>query len=418
MVVAPIGRDGDLIRAHLKRAGIEAESYENTAAAIRQARNGMAGVILTDEALDSHSLQQWKHLIERQPAWSDLPFILLTSAANEPRYSGLSTKVLGTLGNVTILDRPLRVEMLVSTANSCLRARRRQYEIRDHMERRRAADEALRESEKLAVAGRLAASIAHEINNPLEGIMNLIFLIDRSQNLEEIKKYVKITESELQRVSEIVSQTLRFHRTPTVPTENDLGALIHSSVALFKAKVREKDAELTTDLDEVSAFCSAGEIRQAIINLLGNALDSMQPGGRLHVRARRARNYETNENGVRISVSDTGHGIPPGVREHIFQQFFTTKGNLGTGLGLWLTKDIVTRNRGNLRFRSRTSHPSGTVFTMWLPAKSRENVMESPDAEEEDPAVLLAQGSLRTVRAAPRCAAASNRFSLDAGRAR
>lgn len=387
-MVAPIGRDGDLICSHLSRAGIQASCFPNTLAAVRHSRDGVAGVILTDEALDLHSLQQWKHFIERQPAWSDLPFILLTSAASEPRYSVLSAKALVTLGNVTVLDRPLRIEMLVSTANSCLRARRRQYEIRDHMERRRAADEALREAEKLAVAGRLAASIAHEINNPLEGIMNLIFLIDGSENLGEIKKYVKIAESELQRVSEIVSQTLRFHRTPTTMAKNDLSALILSSVALFKAKVREKNVELTTDLEEVSAFCSAGEIRQAIINLLGNALDSMRPGGRVHIRARRARNYQTNEKGVNISVSDTGQGIPAGVREHIFQQFFTTKGNLGTGLGLWLTKDIVTRNRGNLRFRSRTSQPSGTVFTMWLPEKSSEGAQESLDTEE-DPAVLL-----------------------------
>jgi signal transduction histidine kinase len=384
VVVAPLGRDGDLICTQLTRSGFVADCLKDSAAAIRHAREGVGAVIVTDEALDSGSLQQWHHFVERQPGWSDLPFILLTSGSNEPRYAGLSVGAREALGNVTILDRPVRIEMLVSAANSCLRARRRQYEIRDHIERRRAAEEALRESEKLAVAGRLAASIAHEINNPLEGITNLVFLINASNNMEEIKRYVKVAEAELQRVSEIVSQTLRFHRTPTKPSQIDLNSLISSSVALFKAKLREKDVELTTDLAEVSAYCSAGEVRQSVVNLIGNALDAMpHGGGRLHIRLRSAAHPRTREAGVRITISDTGDGIPEHVRKNIFQQFFTTKGNLGTGLGLWLTKDIVTRNNGVLSFRSRTKKPSGTVFSVWLPAKPRREASEESSVEEQ-----------------------------------
>ena len=393
VVAAPVGRDGELICAQLRRSGLQADCFSDSGSAIRHAREGVAAVIVTDEALEPVALQQWRHFVERQPGWSDLPFILLTSGSSEPRYAGLSSRVRDMLGNVTILDRPVRIEMLLSAANSCMRARRRQYEIRDHIERRRAADEALRESEKLAVAGRLAASIAHEINNPLEGIMNLIFLVNSSKDMEEIKRYIKVAEGELQRVSEIVSQTLRFHRTPTIPTETDLSSLITSSLALFKAKLREKEVQLTTELAEVLAFCSAGEIRQSVVNLIGNALDAMPRGGRLHVRLRRARNLRSGEEGARILVCDTGDGIPEGVRRSIFQQFFTTKGNLGTGLGLWLTKDIVTRNHGVLSFRSRTTKPSGTVFSIWLPAKERKAAEESESESEEGPAYAFEDAS-------------------------
>jgi signal transduction histidine kinase len=388
VVVAPIGRDGELLCAQLKRAGLQADSYENTSVAIRHAREGVGGVIVTEEALDPHAVQLWRHFLERQPAWSDLPFIVLTSGGIEPRLNSMSLNVRESLGNVTIIDRPVRLEMLMSAANACLRARRRQYEIRDHIERRRAANDALRESEKLAVAGRLAASIAHEINNPLAGIMNLIYLIGGTDDLAQVKKYAKAAESELQRVSEIVNQTLRFHRAPTTPAKTDLAALISSALALFKARLRDKSVEVARDFRDVSAFCSAGEIRQAVVNLVGNALDAMPKGGVLKVRARPAKNPATGETGVRISVGDTGHGIPEDVRGNLFQQFFTTKGKVGTGLGLWLTKDIVVRNRGTLRYHTRVKPPTGTVFSIWLPCNPADSNGHDGRRDASEPAAL------------------------------
>jgi signal transduction histidine kinase len=369
VVVAPIGRDGDLICVQLRRAGLHAECWQASTEAIRHARDYVAGVIVTDEALDNQSVELWRQHIERQPAWSDLPFIVLTSSTGDQRFHATLVKIRELLGNVTILDRPVRVEMLLSAADACLRARRRQYEIRDHIERRRAANDALRESEKLAVAGRLAASIAHEINNPLEGIMNLIYLIAGSDNIEQVRKFADLADAELQRVSEIVNQTLRFHRMPTIPAPTELGSLINSALALFKARFREKEIRLVQDVDDVSAFCSAGEIRQALVNLVGNALDAMPPRGTLTVRARRATHAKNGESGVRISVADTGTGIAEDVRGKLFQQFFTTKGSVGTGLGLWLTKEIVDRNRGTIRYHTRVKAPSGTVFSIWLPCE-------------------------------------------------
>jgi signal transduction histidine kinase len=171
---------------------------------------------------------------------------------------------------------------------------------------------------------------------------------------------------ELQRISEIVSQTLRFHRAPAKPAFTDVAELATSALALFRGKLRERNISEFIAAEPTFAFCSAGEIRQAVVNLIGNALDAMADGGRLHLRV-----SSVSRNGApcaRLTIADTGSGIRAEIRSSLFNQFFTTKGSRGTGLGLWLTRDIVLRNCGRLRFRSRTSTPSGTVFTIYLPS--------------------------------------------------
>jgi signal transduction histidine kinase len=217
----------------------------------------------------------------------------------------------------------------------------------------------------MAVAGRLAATMAHEVNNPLEALGNLLYLVENCGTLEEAQSLGRMATTELKRISEIIDHTLRLHRAPAKATLIDIGELAYSAVALFRARIREHHISDSLSAQKSYAYCSEGEIRQALVNLIGNAVDAMPDGGNLSVRV-----STVTTNGVRyarITVADTGTGIRKEVRPHLFTQFFTTKGRLGTGLGLWLTRDIVHRNRGKLRFRSRVESPSGTVFAMYLP---------------------------------------------------
>ena len=156
------------------------------------------------------AISLWAARIADQPSWSDFPLILLTATGEVNEESHRKMRVREPLGNVVLLERPVRPETLVSTVQAALRSRRRQYQMRDYIARNRAAEEAMRRSEKLAVAGRLAASIAHEINNPLESVTNLLYLIGTSSSLQEAKKHKVIAEKELARVSEIVTQTLQL----------------------------------------------------------------------------------------------------------------------------------------------------------------------------------------------------------------
>ncbi len=246
---------------------------------------------------------------------------------------------------------------------------------------RKRSEEALRRSEKLAVTGRLAASIAHEINNPLEAITNLLFLLHGASDLPDAeKKYVSMAEHEVQRIAEITQQTLRFYRQPTQPTRVTMEELLDSVLNLYQGRIHALDLRVERDYDpSLSLFCFAGEIRQVFANLVGNSIDASCNGGRLVIRARRSRDWRNPEQtGIRFAVADTGAGMGPDVREHIFEAFFTTKEVTGTGLGLWVSQEIILKHHGLVRVRSlvasvdpaATVRGSGTVFEIFLPDRS------------------------------------------------
>ena len=225
---------------------------------------------------------------------------------------------------------------------------------------RKRSEEALRRSEKLAVTGRLAASIAHEINNPLEAITNLLFLLRNSSDLPDAaKQYVTMAEHEVHRIAEITQQTLRFYRQPTQPSRVTLEELLDSVLNLYQSRIHALDLQVERDYDAGGTlFCFAGEIRQVFANLVGNSIDASSNGGRLVIRARRSRDWKNPEQtGIRFAVADTGAGMEPEVREHIFEAFFTTKEVTGTGLGLWVSREIIHKHRGFVRVRSRSAAP-------------------------------------------------------------
>jgi len=233
----------------------------------------------------------------------------------------------------------------------------------------RKAELALIQSEKLAVVGRLASSIAHEINNPLESVTNLIYLAQVSDTLEESRSYLSTAEIELRRAAAITTQTLRFHRQATSPQLMNMRDLVDTVLSIYQGRINNAHIRIEhRNRARRKVHCFDGEIRQVLSNLVGNALDVMHSGGCLIVREREATNWRTGEPGVSITIADNASGMSPQVQARIFNPFFTTKGVTGTGLGLWVSKEIVQRHNGVLNVRSSQSpEHHGTVFTLFLP---------------------------------------------------
>jgi len=366
VVVAPLGRDADLISGFLNGSGCPTICVRHVREVEAEDCAMLLGLVLTDEALLRSGLDAVKRIVHSQPVWSDLPVILLTSSAMEPACAALASQARIEVRSLILLERPIRKEMLLSAIQVAFNARQKQLQVRDAAVKQFQSDEALRKSEHLAVAGRLVATLAHEVNNPLEALGNLLFLVENSSTLEEAHSFGQLAVKEFQRISEIVDHTLKFHRAPTKPTFTDVSELAMSAVALFRGKLRERQIRERITAERAFGYCNEGEIRQALVNLIGNAVDAMKDGGSLRVHV-----MPVSVDGVeyaRLTVADTGAGIRKEIRSQLFRQFFTTKGSSGTGLGLWLTRDIVERNSGRLRFRSRTEAPSGTVFVIYLPS--------------------------------------------------
>jgi signal transduction histidine kinase len=495
-VIAPTGRDSELITAVLKKHGVSAQAGTVAALLAGSADDALLGpILIAEEALNPSVIEALASFLRVQPSWSDLPILILTGSGRETlRTSQLQAERLP-LGSPVLLERPIRTATLVSSVQAALRARARQYEIRTavaqlreeralleamldnlpvgvvlakasgeivrgnrrldeitrhplipspdfnshaewkafHRDGRKVSGEeyplprairsghaqppeeylyergdgtrawvsiaaspilneagevtggvvalsdidlqkrselALIQNEKLAAVGRLAASISHEINNPLEAVTNLIYLSRHSENLpSDVRGYLASADQELSRVSQIVSHTLRFHRQSTNPTSLLPQDLLAPTVGLFAGRMANAQIELDLRHRHGDLItCYEGEIRQVLNNLVGNAIDSMRNGGRLVIRTQRSRLWKQDVSGVRITIADTGCGVSRDVVKHIFDAFFTTKGINGTGLGLWISKGIIEKHSGDLRVRSRADIPkTGTVFSLFLP---------------------------------------------------
>jgi len=232
----------------------------------------------------------------------------------------------------------------------------------------RAAEKALIRSEKLASVGRLASSIAHEINNPLESVTNLLYLLQSQVATEEAKGLVMTAQEELARVSHIANHTLRFHRQSTKATDVDLGELFSSILGLYRGRFSNSGINVEVRTAGASTLrCYDGEMRQILVNLIGNAFDATRSGGRL-ILACRDITLRAGLRGVRITIADSGTGIDAAVLDHIFEAFYTTKGIGGTGLGLWIIQELIDKVGGSVRVRSSTKPGrSGTVFILTFP---------------------------------------------------
>jgi PAS domain S-box-containing protein len=233
---------------------------------------------------------------------------------------------------------------------------------------RRVQQEKLLLSEKLAATGRLAATIAHEINNPLESVLNLIYLARTSRaETAKVRQYLETAEKEITRVSHIARHTLGFYRETSVPSEIDLAALLEEVLAVYDSRLRASNIVLTKDFVVVPAIRGLrGEFHQVFSNLISNAIDAMRDGGSLRIAMREPEGGR--DLGVVVSLEDTGMGIPPENIPRLFEPFFTTKPAAGTGLGLWVVRQFVLSWGGTIDVQSSTDSPKhGTAFTIFFP---------------------------------------------------
>jgi PAS domain S-box-containing protein len=244
---------------------------------------------------------------------------------------------------------------------------------------RREAEQALRKFEKLSAAARLSAAMAHEINNPLGAVGNLIYLAKHTAGLpKSAADQLALAEQELERVAHVVRQTLGFYRESSRAEAVDIPELIDSVLKIFSLRVTEKKIRLARNFGECApVYAVRGEIRQVVSNLLVNAIEAVNEGGGISVVVQMA--GAGKGRAVEITVSDDGHGIVPENIEHIFEPFFTTKAGTGTGLGLWVAKEIVERHHGSIAVEAAEdqSEGRGTTFTVRLPAE-RQGAAVSP----------------------------------------
>jgi PAS domain S-box-containing protein len=241
--------------------------------------------------------------------------------------------------------------------------------------RRRQTEQTLRASERLASAGRLSATIAHEIRNPLDTVANLIYLLQREHQPNDAHvHYLQMASDELARIAQITSQLLTFHREARSPTEVSLKEVLESVLVLFAPQLKQShvavECRLETDRT-VRGF--PGELRQVFSNLVGNAIEAMSGGGRLVLHARQSSlASDPASKGIRVTVLDNGPGIPPGVRKNLFTAFYTTKGEKGTGLGLWISRGILEKHEGTIHVNSSIrAGRSGTAFSVFLPFEQK-----------------------------------------------
>ena len=227
------------------------------------------------------------------------------------------------------------------------------------------AQEALRTSEKLAATGRMAATIAHEINNPLEAVMNLLYLIETgTDSSDDVLKLATQAQTELARVAHIARQTLAFYRDSTRPLDVDLHEIIDSLLDIYKREIQDKGLAVSMQIEDgLTVHGFAGELRQVFANLIRNAVEAIQAKGSLQIRGKKE-----SDGRVLITVKDSGPGVPASIQERIFEPFFTTKGVNGTGLGLWVTQGIVQKHGGVITVASPPNGGvSGAEFTILLP---------------------------------------------------
>ena len=247
---------------------------------------------------------------------------------------------------------------------------------------RRLTEQTLQASDRLTQAGRMAATIAHEIRNPLDTVSNLLYLLRQKSYPEpDTRQYLELASEELARITQITGQLLTFHREAHAPVQVDLCKVLESVLTLYSPQVQMGGVRITRRFETHRAVRGfPGELRQVFANLVSNAIHSMPGGGQLllHVYESSLQSDQSRR-GVRVTVLDNGTGIPPEVRSNLFAPFYTTKGEAGTGLGLWVTRGIIEKHEGTIHFIS-TVRPgrSGTAFSVFLPFQQRDGKLDLP----------------------------------------
>lgn len=281
------------------------------------------------------------------------------------------------MGNHTILIRKDGTELNIADSGAPIRNKKGEtigivLVFRDITMERKTQD-ALIANEKLAVAGRLAATIAHEIHNPLDSVSNLLYLMRNGASKEESVQFMDMADQELARVTQISRAMLGLYRESRAPVVVDLKEMLHEILLLLERRLSELGVTVSTDIPaSISVAGFPAELRQVFTNLITNAAEAAEPGGEVKISiATQPTSVDASGNkmqpGATITIADNGPGIPEDVKPHLFQPFFTTKGERGTGLGLWVSRGIVNKHGGIISFSSDTSPAAhGTAVSVFL----------------------------------------------------
>ncbi|MFB3813301.1 MAG: sensor histidine kinase [Terriglobales bacterium] len=348
--------DSELLRVHLTRAGydVQIERVE-TQAALEKALDRQAwDIIVSDYVMPTFSAPAALAIMKQRGL--DLPFIILSGAIGEDTA-------------VAAMRAGAHDYLMKGKLARLVPAIERELQECEYRRERKRTEEALRSAEKLASLGRLAASIAHEVNNPLEAVTNLLYLMGQCQMDQTARDYLSTAEQELDRVSEIVRQALAFSRVSTEKATASVAQMIEEVLRLYAPRIQAGNVQVAKDVDADATV--PAELRQVFSNLIINAVDAVPKGGRVRLHTWRCHDLHSGRPGIRLVVADDGIGIPPDHRPDIFKPFFTTKTNKGNGLGLWISREIVQKHGGSIRVRSSVRPGrSGTVFSVFMPLQS------------------------------------------------
>ena len=423
LVLAPIGRDAPAAAHNLAESNLTCMICSDLDDLNAKLQEGAAAALVTEEAFLQGSTQALEKWVIAQPAWSDFPFIVLTSRATSPAAHAYRLRLLESLGNVSMLERPLNTVTLISSVRAALRARRRQYEVQDHLldretsaaqmenlvrERtgqleqaneqlrqqiaeRRQAEAALQQAQKMEVIGQMTGGVAHDFNNLLTAVLGNLELAMRRGTDDGIRHYLEGATHAAQRGAKITSQLLAFSRTQRLQTEPiDLNSIVtRMGDLLFRTIGATVQIETVLEKSLWQATADPSQMESVILNLALNARDAMPNGGRLTISTANVPREERNKPAdltagdyVAVCVSDTGTGMTDEVLRKAFEPFFTTKAvGSGTGLGLSQVYGIARQTGGSVSIATKVDE--GTRVTVYLPRTSALPIMhpsETPGA--------------------------------------
>jgi len=425
LVLAPIGRDAQAASHHLAESKFDSIVCHDIDDLLIKLGEGAAIALVTEEAFFRGRTQALERWVASQPPWSDFPFVVLTTRATSAAAQAYRMRLLETLGNVSLLERPLNAVTLMSTIRSAIRARRRQYEVQDHLferetfaaqledqvrERtrqleqaneqlrqeiaeRRQVEAALQQAQKMEVVGQMTGGVAHDFNNLLTAVLGNLELATRRGRDDNIRRYLEGATQAAQRGAKITSQLLAFSRTQRLQIEAiDLNAIVtEMGDLLFRTIGGTVGIETMLERTLWQATADRTQIESVILNLAVNARDAMPGGGRLTITTANVPNDAKNKPSdltsgeyVSVSVSDTGTGMTEEVLRKAFEPFFTTKPvGSGTGLGLSQVYGIAKQTGGTVAIHSQLG--KGTTITVYLPRTTAVPAVHSADEAKNVP---------------------------------
>jgi signal transduction histidine kinase/CheY-like chemotaxis protein len=409
LVMAPIGRDGPASAELLRRGGLLAEVCPNVEALVRELDKGAGAVFLAEEALYAAAAAPLIAWAQRQPPWSDLPFVVATSKQDQPSVTSWRRRLIADLGNVSLLERPVQAITLISAMRTALRARGRQYEVRAHLcqrelaaqeleeqvaartvelraqiEERQKVEETLRQAKKIEAIGQLTGGVAHDFNNLLMVITGGLNILDSQSDPVRRKRLMDGMRQAADRGAGLTRQLLAFSRSqPLRPEPIDLARHIGGMRELLDRSLRGDVQVRTTFVAGLWATeVDPSELELVVLNLAVNARDAMPDGGVVWIRAENAPDLAQdglNGDFVRLSVADNGVGMSAEVIERAFEPFYTTKDiGKGSGLGLAQVYGFAVQSGGAVRIDSAPGE--GAVVSLFLPRSAR-----TPAAAEAQP---------------------------------